>query len=229
MIVVAYNPTFLSKDEYVREAAKARNAIKAPSVSKLAENIGIYNDHSIDTLIIADHGAEGIQGVGSGQTADVSVGTNLSAEYIKVSTVTVSGEPGVGGFGTGPEPMMGHLMKLARTGFSSRNQSDYIDRIARKIKYGGVLMLSGCSVGSGDEGEKLLSSLGLAVQNSISVIASIFPTSWTDTTKPIIYPARHQPHRRLIPSDVIGFMGMRPLSWDELDRALNKTDILAAN
>lgn len=227
MIVVVYNPAKVSTDAYAQGAAKARYKIGANSVRKMAEGLGAYGDHSISTLIIADHGASGVQGVGSGQSHDFSFGTNLSAEYIKASTAKVSGEPIEGATTWGPVPMMAVMMLLAKESFSSSAQSEYIDVIARKIKIGGNLLLAGCSVGSGDEGKNLLKSLGLSLQNSIRVVGSEHETSWTDLTQPVIYPARYSPYRKLTPSDVIGYMGMRQLGDSELQSVLDDTNILS--
>jgi hypothetical protein len=224
MIVVVYNPTKVASDGYAQGAAKARYAIAAHSVGKMAEALEGYGDHSIKTLIIADHGASGVQGVGSGQSQDYSFGTNLSSAHIKASTAPVTGDPVRGSTAM---PMMMVLMKLAADSFTSRAQAGYIAVLSRKIKVGGNLLLAGCSVGSGEDGKNLLKSLGLAVQNSIRVVGSEHETSWTDTTKPVIYPARYSPHRRLTPGDVIGYMGMRQLGESELQSVLDETDILS--
>ena len=236
MIVVVYNNRAAKDDGFIQGAKKARNGIGAGSVRGMAEELGKLPDHCILTLIIADHGASGLQGLGSGQTADTSVGTNLSSEYIKASQIDVnSGLTGgaagmVGAQGTGPEPMIGYLLKLTKNSFTSRNQVDSIDVIRKKLKVGGYLFLAGCSVGEGDEGKKLLQSLGLSLQNHIRVVASRHPTSWTDTTKAIIYPAKWNDrgaNPRLVPSDMIGYMGMRELSSDEIQTVLDKTDIMS--
>ena len=236
MIVVVYNSRAPKTDLYIAGAKKARNGIGAGSVRGMAEELAKLPDHSILTLIIADHGASGLQGLGSGQTADTSVGTNLSAEFIKASEIDVNsglkdGATGiVGAQGTGPNPMIGYLLKLTKDSFSSTNQAGYIDVIRKKLKYGGYLLLAGCSVGDGDDGKKLLQSLGLSLQNSIRVLASKYSTSWTDETQPIIYPARWRSsasHTRLVPSDMIGYMGMRELSSDEIQTVLNNTDIMS--
>jgi hypothetical protein len=224
MIVVVYNPTKVASDGYAKGAAKARYKIGAHSVAKMAEGLGGYDDHSIKTLIIADHGASGVQGVGSGQSQDYSFGTNLSSAHIKASSTPVTGDPVRGSTAMS---MMIELMQLAANSFSSRAQAGYIDVVARKIKVGGNLLLAGCSVGSGEDGKDLLKSLGLAVQNSIRVVGSEYETSWTDTTRPVIYPARYSPYRKLVPADVIGYMGMRQLSNEELQSVLDDTDILS--
>ncbi len=236
MIVVVYNNRAPNTDGYIQDAKKARNAIGAGSVREMAEKLGNLPDHSVQTLIIADHGASGVQGVGSGQTADLSVGTNLSAEFIKASQINVNdglkdGATGmVGAQGTGPEPMIGYLLKLTKMSFTSTNQAGFIDVIRKKLKQGGYLLLAGCSVGDGDDGKNLLQSLGLSMQNHIRVLASRYQTSWTDTTKPIIYPARWRSSGtppRLVPSDMIGYMGMRDLSSGEIQTVLDKTDIMS--
>ncbi|HJZ56172.1 MAG TPA: hypothetical protein VKE74_14490 [Gemmataceae bacterium] len=192
-----------------------------------------YADHSITTLMICDHGMSGVQGVGSGQTPDLLPYTNLSSEHIQVSTATVPADGPPGSWrrpGSGPEQMVLYLMCLANGGFACSPQTKHLAAFARKIKIGGNLFLSGCSVGKGEEGRKLLQGLGLWLQNSIRVVASKHDTSWTDVSKPVIYPARlttGKARPRLTSSDVIGYVGRRPLGASELQSVLDVTNILS--
>jgi hypothetical protein len=227
MIVVSYNLRDVAGDEFAAIASKGRNAIGVTSVSDLASKLGSYDDHSITTLIIADHGAEGVQGVGSGEQADYSAGKNLSSEHI----TTIGVQPGSDGIlaakGTSAGPMLAYLMSLAKSNGVTRAQGSHLDVIARKIKIGGNLLLAGCAVGSGSDGPDLLKSLGLYLQNSIRVVASLHKTCWTDAKAKTISPARHPSARKLTAADVIGFIGSRSLSAAELTDVLDNSDFMS--
>ena len=215
MPTVAYNnaPNVAQQDTFLREARKAKSRYPFTSLRSLSD---VPDGQSL--LIIADHGTPGVQGVGSGSGRDFRWATNLNADHFSVLQAVQALEPD-GHYATTPQCMF-YGVGLGGAG-ENDNQRLYVMRLFSKINPGGVVFLAGCNVGEG-AGVSLIRDLALVAQRSIKVIACKKEVAWLiegsgqDRVLRLAM-LEGRTGRAFDPSDLVGFMGARPLVRDELN------------
>lgn len=238
MIMVAVNNNPQSQnDTYLSGAKQAVNKIEFISLKNLAEKMSAQvANGSLDALLIADHGAPGVQGLGSGKTGDYGENCNFNSQFITVgkevgkalANTDLQEELLCGMAKLNSRVMAKILLEASGLGFNPKPAA-HVRTIANCIKPGGILFLCGCRVASNEAGERMVKELALYCQNSLRVVANTCDTTWTNVTNNKFSPALYDHGiSTLKSSHVIGYMGERKLTEDELDKVLSKLVITAA-
>ncbi|HUB45294.1 MAG TPA: hypothetical protein VMB73_09950 [Acetobacteraceae bacterium] len=234
--VVAYNANSpkgigIDLDGFIARAQRATRTIGYTGVKNLAEKLTTsYGDGKICALLLVDHGAAGIQGVGSGTGHDLTEFKNFNAVHFGVSGKVEAALPVLAGEAAGRKPAPSDVM-LALHAYGMSGvidfQAPYLRAMARCIARSGVLFLCGCSVAQ-EDGAKMIRDIALYFQNCISVVASNNYVTWIDgpaknTFKPAIWVSGKA--RPMRPYDLVGFMGGRVLLSEELQWIIDNTVI----
>jgi hypothetical protein len=233
-IVVAYNANSPRGaggllDEFLGTAQRAKKSIGYTGIKDLASKLGgAFGGGKISALLLVDHGAVGIQGVGSGTGQDLDKFKNLSAADFTVMTKIEASLPAIAkATTTMPLTAKGVMEALHITGMAGVDdwQLPHLRAIGGCIMWGGVLFLCGCSVAGSEQGKEMLRDLALFLQNSVSVVACRTYVTWLEDDRTTFRPARWQQNRAMAMGeyDLVGFVGARTLTRNELKWIIDNT------
>ena len=215
MKIIAYNSNLPAHDQIRKASSRAKNSLPCANIREMQSKVNeCAGSRGIDLLVIADHGAPGLQGAGSGETGGLTADTDLEQGQFNMTTAD-RGAPASGPRGvSGNDSLVGFWWDAFCKGATP--QLRRVLSLTLKMNEGSILFLMGCQVGKGEEGKALLQNIGLTVQRHIRVVAPTVLTrmEWDASTVRFEDNARHVPLDR---HTLRGAMGARMLSDDELD------------